>query len=75
MDLEILFTGFLVFGLIALVLVVVIFLPLRWVSRVARRNGRSVSGFCWLFVLFPIIAWPILLTIDKREMSTVPEAN
>ena len=75
MDLEILFTGFLVFGLIALVLVVIIFLPLRWVSRVARRNGRSVSGFCWLFILFPIIAWPILLTIDKRELPTAPEAD
>jgi len=42
-------------------------LPLKWVRKVAKRNQRSVSGFCWLYVVAPLIAWAILLTIDRRE--------
>lgn len=42
----------------------------QWVGKVALRNNRSVSGFKWLFFFAPLVAWAILLTIDKREPKT-----
>lgn len=74
MDLELLILGLLLFSGVILFLLLVIYLPLRWVRKIAKRNGRSVSGFCWLFLLAPYIAWPILLTIDKRETRLEPES-
>ena len=44
----------------------VFFACLKWVGKVAKRNHRSVSGFKWLFFFSPLVAWAILLTIDKR---------
>ena len=72
MDLELLIIAILVIAVTVFFLVIVIYLPLKWVRKVARRNHRSVSGFCWLFLLAPFIAWPILLTIDKREEKPTP---
>ncbi len=74
MDLELLILGLLLFSALILFLLLFIYLPLRWVRKIAKRNGRSVSGFCWLFLLAPYIAWPILLTIDKREIRLEPES-
>ena len=74
MDLELFIWGLLLFSGVIVFLLLVIYLPLRWVRKIAKRNGRSVSGFCWLFLLAPYIAWPILLTIDKREIKLEPES-
>ena len=75
MDLRLLIWGILLFILLIFFLWLVIYLPLKWVRKIAKRNGRSVSGFCWLFLLAPYIAWPILLTIDKREIRLEPELS
>ena len=72
MDLELLFLGMLLFAGFSFFIFIVIYLPLKWVRKIAKRNGRSVSGFCWLFLIAPLIAWPILLTIDKREENPTP---
>ena len=47
--------------------ILVFLLCLKWIRKVAVRNHRSSSGFGWLFFISPVIAWAILLTIDKRE--------
>ena len=75
MDLELLTLGILLFFVLIFFLWLVIYLPLKWVRKIAKRNGRSVSGFCWLFLLAPYIAWPILLTIDKREIRLERELS
>jgi len=73
-DFELFILGLLLLSGVIVFLLLVIYLPLRWVRKIAKRNGRSVSGFCWLFLLAPYIAWPILLTIDKREIKLEPES-
>ena len=75
MDLELFILAVLLLASLILFLLFVIYLPLKWVRKVARRNQRSVSGFSWLFLLFPLIAWPILLTIDKREEISTPSID
>ena len=72
MNLELFILAILLIAVTFIFLVFVIYLPLKWVRKVAKRNGRSVSGFCWLFLIAPLIAWPILLTIDKREEHSTP---
>ena len=42
------------------------FLFLRWCARTARKVGRSPVGFVWLGVFVPLIAWIILLTLNKN---------
>ena len=58
-------TGFIVAYFV--IWVVIFLLCLKWIRKVAIRNHRSASGFGWLFFFSPLIAWAILLTIDKRE--------
>ena len=48
-------------------LVILYYLYLRWVWKVAIRNQRSGVGFVWLGFLTPYIAWVILLILDKRK--------
>jgi TM2 domain-containing membrane protein YozV len=72
LNLELFILAILLIAVTFIFLVFVIYLPLKWVRKVAKRNGRSVSGFCWLFLIAPLIAWPILLTIDKREEHSTP---
>ena len=55
------------FLVIIAIWILVFFLCLKWVRKVAVRNHRSPSGFGWLFFFSPVIAWAILLMVDKRE--------
>ena len=50
-----------------ILLVILYYLYLRWVWKVAIRNQRSGVGFVWLGFLTPYIAWVILLILDKRK--------
>ena len=45
---------------------------LKWVAKIARKNNRSVTGFVWLAVFFPVIVAIILLIIDKDDK---PKSN
>lgn len=53
----------LLFMLIAYLLACIFFL--RWCARTARKVARSPVGFAWLGFIAPIVAWAILLTLNK----------
>lgn len=38
---------------------------LAWCAKTARKVERSPVGFAWLGFFAPIVAWAILLTLNK----------
>lgn len=59
-----------IFLIILIALAIYIFFVikfLKWVAKIARKNNRSVTGFVWLAVFFPVIVAIILLIIDKDD--------
>lgn len=56
-------SGIVVFGFILYLLICIKFLT--WCARTARKVERSAVGFAWLGFFAPIVAWAILLTLNK----------
>ena len=59
------FSGIFVVAMILYLLVFVLFL--KWCAKTARKVERSPVGFAWLGFFAPIVAWAILLTLNKDE--------
>ena len=59
----------LLFVFVAYLLICIFFL--RWCARTARKVARSPIGFAWLGFFAPIIAWAILLTLNKDDKYLV----
>ena len=57
------FSGIFIVGFILYLLVSIKFLA--WCAKTARKVERSPVGFVWLGFFAPIIAWAILLTLNK----------
>jgi hypothetical protein len=57
------FSGIIIVGLIVYFLVCIKFLA--WCAKTARKVDRSPVGFAWLGFFAPIVAWAILLTLNK----------
>lgn len=65
------FSGIFVVGFILYLLVCIFFL--NWCAKTARKVGRSPVGFAWLGFFAPIVAWAILLTLNKDERYRAKE--
>jgi len=59
------FSGIFVVAIILYLLVCVLFL--KWCAKTARKVERSPVGFAWLGFFAPVVAWAILLTLNKDE--------
>jgi len=59
------FSGIFVVGVIVYLLVCIFFL--NWCAKTARKVDRSPVGFAWLGLFAPVVAWAILLTLNKDE--------
>jgi hypothetical protein len=57
------FSGIIIVGLIVYLLVCIKFLA--WCAKIARKVERSPVGFVWLGFFTPVVAWAILLTLNK----------
>lgn len=57
------FSGFFVVGFIVYLLGCIFFM--NWCAKTARKVDRSPVGFAWLGFFAPIVAWAILLTLNK----------
>ena len=57
------FSGIFVVAFIVYLLVCIKFLA--WCARTAQKVERSPVGFAWLGFFAPIVAWAILLTLNK----------
>jgi hypothetical protein len=57
------FSGIFILVIIVYLLVCVKFLA--WCAKTARKVERSPVGFAWLGFFAPIVAWAILLTLNK----------
>jgi hypothetical protein len=44
-----------------------IWLFVRWIATTAEKAGRSYVSFMILGILFPLIAWIIVITISDRR--------
>lgn len=67
------FSGIFVVGFILYLLVCIFFLS--WCARTARKVARSPVGFAWLGFFAPIVAWAILLTLNKDETYLTKEGR
>ena len=45
----------------------VVWIFVRWVASTAEKAGRSYVGFMIIAILFPFIAWLIVLLFKKPE--------
>ncbi len=59
------FSGIFVVGIILYLLVCIFFL--NWCAKTARKVERSPVGLAWLGFFAPIVAWAILLTLNRDE--------
>lgn len=57
------FSGIILVGFVLYLLVCIKFLA--WCARTARKVERSPVGFAWLGFFAPIVAWAILLTLNR----------
>ncbi len=57
------FSAIILVGFVLYLLVCIKFLA--WCARTARKVERSPIGFAWLGFFAPIVAWAILLTLNK----------
>ena len=57
------FSGIFILFIVLYLLVCIKFLA--WCAKTARKVERSPVGFAWLGFFAPVVAWAILLTLNR----------